>query len=93
MSILARLFREHPASVGESYPEHARHAGRYGLLMIGGGLACLIHALLPFAFKRTGSDTILSLSDELRQRRAPPPAPAAPPPAPAEGSAKAWHPS
>ena len=87
MSILARLFREHPASVGESYSEHARNAGRYGLLMIGCGLACLIHALLPFAFKRTGSDTILSLSDELRQRRAPPP------PAPAEGSAKAWHPS
>jgi hypothetical protein len=56
-----RLFRDHPARVGETYVEHLAHAGSFGVAMILGGLACLIHALIPGLFVRTGSDCIRSL--------------------------------
>jgi len=59
--IIARLFRDHPASVGESYGEHFAMATGFGLAMIGAGLCCLIHGLLPFLFVRTGSDAIRGL--------------------------------
>jgi hypothetical protein len=55
-------FTEHPASVGESYLDHLRHASGFALSMITGGLACLVHAILPFLFTHTGSDTIASLN-------------------------------
>lgn len=41
------LFRKHPRSVGETYAEHFAVASRVGLIMIGGGLAALIHAVCP----------------------------------------------
>ena len=37
-----RLFLDHPASVGESYPEHFGVAARFGVTMIGAGLAVLV---------------------------------------------------
>jgi len=62
---LRRLFREHPESVGESYLQHLGVAGRFGLRMLGGGLACLVHALLPFAFPHAGSDCIRELYERM----------------------------
>ena len=55
------LFTEHPASVGETYGEHLGQATGFGLRMIGGGLACLVHGLLPFLFETTGSRIVQSL--------------------------------
>jgi len=52
---------EHPASVGENYFEHLRQASGFAISMMGGGLACLIHAVLPFLFTRTGSGIVASL--------------------------------
>jgi Family of unknown function (DUF6356) len=69
-----RAFNEHPASVGETYTEHLAHAGGFGLRMIGAGIACLVHALLPFLFARTGSLAITELNDRMvvnRRRSAP----------------------
>jgi len=54
-----RLFLDHPASVGESYAEHFGVASRFGVTLIGGGLGCLVHAVVPAAFKTTGSQTVL----------------------------------
>ena len=54
-------FTAHPASVGESYGEHLGFATRIGARMMLGGLACMLHGLLPFLFTRTGSRTILTL--------------------------------
>jgi len=62
-------FCEHPASVGESYFRHLCAATGLGLRMIGGGITCLVHGLLPFAFVGTGGDVIKSLSDEIGSRR------------------------
>jgi hypothetical protein len=62
-------FSEHPASVGETYVEHMGVATSFGLSMIAGGLACLVHGILPFAFTSTGSRTILRLHDRMVAHR------------------------
>ena len=62
---LVRLFTSHPASVGESYSEHLLQAMCFGLRMMGAGIACLIHGVLPFLFVRTGSRTIAQLNDRM----------------------------
>jgi putative acetyltransferase len=72
--IMARLsFTQHPASVGESYSEHLRHAAGFALSMIGGGLAVLVHAVLPFLFTRTGSGVIADLNTRMITARRPQP--------------------
>lgn len=60
---LTKLFTEHPASVDESYGEHLAMATGFGLRMILGGIACLVHGLLPFLFVKTGSRQIGALHD------------------------------
>jgi Family of unknown function (DUF6356) len=68
------LFTDHPASIGETYGQHLRHASGFGLRMILGGCACLIHGLLPFLFVKTGSRQIRSLHDRMVTNRGPMPA-------------------
>ncbi len=58
-------FTEHPASVGESYWQHLGVATGFGVSMIVGGLACLVHAVFPFLFLRTGSATITRLHQQM----------------------------
>jgi len=58
-------FREHPASVGESYGEHFGHALSFSIAMFVGSLACLVHAFLPFMFEKTGSGIIGRLYDRM----------------------------
>ena len=66
-----RLFTEHPESVGETYFQHLVAAGGFGLRMVLGGLACLLHGVLPFLFQRTGSNCVADLHQRMvaRQRR------------------------
>lgn len=64
-----RAFTDHPASVGESYSEHLAQAACFGFRMIGAGIACLVHALLPFLFQRTGSAAIAELNDRMLVNR------------------------
>jgi hypothetical protein len=75
--MLKSLFTAHPSSVDETYGEHMAMATGFAVRMIAGGFACLIHAVLPFLFVRTGSETIQVLHDRMvvsRRRRAPVPA-------------------
>lgn len=51
-------FLAHPETVGETYLQHLRHAAGFGFWMAAGALACLVHAILPFLFERTGSRII-----------------------------------
>lgn len=60
----ANPFTRHPREVGESYAAHFLNASIFGLTMLGGGIAVLIHAFLPFVFVRTGSRTM----DKLHRR-------------------------
>ncbi len=65
MSIWSQLFTEHPATVNENYFQHFVNSSRFGLRMIGGGLVCLVHALLPGLFCTRASDTIGELHDRM----------------------------
>lgn len=69
---MRRLFTRHPDAVGETYLAHFRTACRFGLRMIGGGLACTIHAIFPFLFERTASDCVHRLHESMINRRPPP---------------------
>ena len=59
--MIRRAFTQHPASVGESYFEHFVHASGFGFRMILGGIACMLHGVLPFLFVKTGSKQIETL--------------------------------
>jgi hypothetical protein len=65
---MANPFTDHPREVGESYGEHMANAGSYGFALIGAGLACLAHAVLPFVFVNTGSNSIRRLYGRLTKR-------------------------
>ena len=64
-----RLFRDHPTEVGETYGEHFAAAGGFGLKMIVGGIACVVHAAVPGLFVTTGSSTVKSLYDQMVAKR------------------------
>jgi hypothetical protein len=55
------LFTQHPASVGETYPEHFVHAACFGASMLFGALACFVHAAIPGVCTTTGSRSIARL--------------------------------
>jgi len=63
---MSNPFTAHPASVGETYWQHFRFASRFGAKMAAGGLAALVHSVLPFCFVTTAS----RCNDELVAMRA-----------------------
>ena len=65
------MFTEHPNSVGETYAEHMVNASYFGGRMVLAGLACMVHALLPFTFVHTGSQAVESLNARMQARRRP----------------------
>ena len=68
-------FTKHPRAVGETYGEHLWMAWGFAFAMLAGGLACLVHGLLPFAFERTGSRCVQRLHERLSRRSPPAAAP------------------
>lgn len=72
---LKTLFTEHPASVNETYIEHMGMASSFGFRMVGCGIACLIHGLLPFLFVTTGSNAIRELHGRMVTNRVTKPEP------------------
>jgi hypothetical protein len=67
--MIGRLFIEHPRAVGESYGEHFAVAARFGATMVLGGLACIVHAIVPGLFVRTGSSAVKTLYSEMVARQ------------------------
>jgi len=57
--------KTHLEEVGEGYFEHMGHAFSFSRRMIGAGFCCFIHGLFPNAFKKTGSNCIAVLHDEM----------------------------
>jgi hypothetical protein len=64
--LLERAFLEHPRGLGESYWQHQQRALGFGTEMIVGGIACVIHALVPALFERTASTTVVRLTERMR---------------------------
>ncbi len=69
--MLDKLLMKHPRDIGESYGEHAGHALYIGLRMLGGGFACLVHALLPGLFVRTASEAVDDIQVLMNKRSHP----------------------
>ncbi len=68
MAIMEK-FTRHPRSVGETYTEHAAIASGFGVKLVLAGMACLVHAVLPFLFVRTGSAMVDELHERMLARR------------------------
>ena len=67
---LGRLFDEHPKQLGMSWLEHGRGAVAIGATMVGAGLACFVHAVVPGWFTQTAGRTVARLHEHMQQRRA-----------------------
>lgn len=63
------LFIEHPATVGETYSQHFCSACRFALAMSVGVIVCLVHAVFPFLFEKTGSRIITRLYQRMVTHR------------------------
>ena len=61
---------EHLREVGETYPEHLVRAVGCGATMLAAGFAYLVHALIPFLFVNTASESIRRLHCQMENRRA-----------------------
>ncbi len=62
------LFTRHPNSIGESFIKHFIVALSVGCRMVFAGLACIIHAFLPFLFDSTASNTVQKIHGEFKER-------------------------
>lgn len=67
--MIDRYFLRHPRSVGETYAEHAATAFGFGFRMIGGGIAAVVHGVIPALCTRTASNTVKALYDRMRSRQ------------------------
>ena len=63
-----RSFREHPATVGETYGRHWWFTVTIGLRLMGTGIAILIHGILPFLFCRTATNQIAKIYSAFQER-------------------------
>lgn len=66
---LAKKFTDHPATVGETYGQHFVTAMGFGLALIKAAFCCIVHAILPFMFEKTGSACITELHDRMVTNR------------------------
>ena len=74
MNLLKRVcatFPEHPASVRETYLQHARHSIQFGIGVDPGSLAVCLHALIPAPCTSTSSRIIVRLYDRMILNRTP----------------------
>ena len=62
---LAKLFKDHPKSVGETYFEHMRAALWFSTTMARAAVCCFVHAFFPFLFTKTGSSAIERLFEAM----------------------------
>lgn len=65
---LRTYFTAHPETVGETYGQHFRKAVVFAALMMGAGIACFIHALIPGVFVTKSSRIIEDLQQRMANR-------------------------
>ena len=64
------FFTEHPRSLGMTWVSHCTGAVRIGAELIGAGVACIVHAIVPGWFKETAGRTVVRLHDVMLKRKA-----------------------
>ena len=67
---MANPFVDHPRMLGMSWWSHGLGAIRIGGRMVGAGLACMVHAIVPALFTETAGRTVKSLGREMERRKA-----------------------
>ena len=65
-----RMFLEHPRSLGMSWAAHGAGAVVISARLVGAGLACLVHAVVPGVFTQTAGKTVTHMYDHMMKRRA-----------------------
>ena len=65
---MTNIFNKHPKEVGETYFEHLVEAWRYSLSLYRLFLIAFIPGILPFIFKKTVSEKIIKMGNELNNR-------------------------
>lgn len=66
---MLNIFSKHPQEVGETYLQHFVAACKYGFVLFGLFVIAIIHAVFPFVFKKTVSNKIIELADQLQKRK------------------------
>ena len=69
-NVIGRLFNEHPKSLGMTWASHGAGAAVIAFKLIGAGVACLIHALVPAWFTQTAGRTVTFIYDDIARRKA-----------------------
>jgi len=65
---IQKIFLSHPASVDESYGEHAAFAFGFSMKLFAAAFAALVHAAIPCLFEKTASGIIRSLYERTHNR-------------------------
>jgi hypothetical protein len=68
--VMARLFLDHPRSLGMSWAKHGGGAVMIAVRLLGAGLACLVHAAVPAWFTQTAGKTVDRMHAHMMQRKA-----------------------
>ncbi|TDL87891.1 DUF6356 family protein [Meridianimarinicoccus aquatilis] len=63
-----RSFVDHPASVNETYAQHARFAFGFSASLFMAAFAALVHALIPPLFETTASRKIKAIHAQIEAR-------------------------
>jgi hypothetical protein len=66
--MITRMFFDHPASIDESYGEHARFAFGFSVKLFVAAGAALVHSLIPCLFEKTASRIIGDLYAKTHNR-------------------------
>ena len=69
-SSFQRLFGEHPRSLGMTWAGHGIGAAKIAVALIGAGLACLVHAVIPGWFTQTAGRTVTRMYEHMISRKA-----------------------
>jgi hypothetical protein len=67
---IGRLFNDHPRSLGMSWASHGAGAAIIGSRLVGAGVACLIHSIVPAWFTQTAGRTVTDIYDDIARRKA-----------------------
>ncbi|SRR5258708_18126436 len=68
--LVDRVFFEHPRTLGMTWAGHGIGALAIGVRLIGAGIACLIHAVVPVFFTQTAGKMITQMYDHIARRKA-----------------------
>lgn len=65
---MKNIFTKHPHSINETYFQHFKFAFAFGANLLLGGLTCIIHAIFPFLFQKTGSNILFKMTHHFVER-------------------------